>query len=1039
MPTWTKEQNEAIYKSGNNIIVSAGAGSGKTAVLTTRVLHKLESGIHINELLILTFTKAAAAEMKQRIRKKIKEHPNLIHELSLLDASYVTTFDSFALSIVKKYHYLLNVSKNINITDETLIEMLRKDVLREVLDEFYEKKDLKFLNMINDFCVKDDNELYEAILKTSKILENSFESLHLLNGYINNYLSQNQIEKYIQEYEQLVLEKRDILKEKLEEFTLIAPKEYISKIYENLNTLLNSKDLDTLFSVKSSKLPSLPRNLEEEIKYAKEDLNASLKEFINLLEYGNKETLKKDLKKMTEYAEIMSQILMEYFKKLNIQKSQRKYYDFNDIAFLALNLLKNNKEVCEEIKNSFKEIMIDEYQDTNDIQEAFIKLISDHNVYMVGDIKQSIYRFRNANPYLFKEKYDNYRLGINGEKIDLLKNFRSRKEVLQNINQIFNLIMDDFLGGANYLEEHQMVFGNNDYLLKGTTKENYHMDLMTYEYKKEYGYTKEEIEIFMIGQDIKKKIEEGYLLYDKDESTVHKASYKDFVILMDRSTTFELYKKIFNYLKIPISLYKDETFNDSTCFIVVKNMIKVLVAYAHKNFDQQFKISFVSVARSFLMEYKDQEIYDILKNSNWYDNRLYKTIKPILIDFSTKPITQIIKEIYCETKIYEKILKIADIKENMTILKYIQNIAHSCKQEGYNIEELYEFLERINQEEIQIKYSNEEQINDCVKIMTIHKSKGLEYPICYFSGLYKTFNISDMKEKFLFDKKYGIITPIKEEGLYSCFLKELVKHNYLLEEISEKIRLFYVAVTRAKEKMIVVLPKNLKTKPTNNLESRLKNRSLADFLYSIWENIKFAQIEQDMSKLFLTKDYLTYAQEQLKRTNSKDILNVQELTLKSVTIENKNFSKKNTNLNTKEDYENIKLGLKFHEYLEQIDFEKPNYNAIKELFIKKKIKKFLENELIQKYKTADIFKEYEFIYEENDQEFHGIIDLMIILNDQIIILDYKLNNLMDNDYIKQLRGYQKYIMYKSNKLVKIYLYSILSEEMIDVEESLIGL
>lgn len=1035
MPTWTSEQKDAIYNSGNNIIVSAGAGSGKTAVLTTRVLHKLSLGIHMNELLILTFTKAAAAEMKERIRKKIKDHPEFVEELPLLDTAYVTTFDSFSLSIVKKYHYLLNVSANIKITDDILIELLKKDVLRETMEEFYQKKDQEFLKMINDFCVKDDNEIYTSILKMSNELESNLLKYDLLEKYSN--LDTHNFEKYINEFEQLLLEKRRILKDKIEEFAHIAPKEYLSKIYANLNTLLNATTLDELVSVKSSKLPPLPRNSEEELKLAKEDLNETLKDLIHLLEYGTKETLRNDLEKMAQYAKIIAQILKVYFKKLETQKRIKKYFNFNDIAFLALDLLKNNEVVREETKQSFKEIMIDEYQDTNDIQEEFIKLISDHNVYMVGDIKQSIYRFRNANPYLFKEKYDSYKNHIDGEKIDLLKNFRSRKEVLQNINLIFNLIMDDYLGGANYIEEHQMIYGNNAYIESGTTKEKYHMDLITYDYQKECGFTKEEIEIFAIGNDIKKKIEEGYLLYDKDASLIHKASYKDFVILMDRSTNFELYKKIFNYLNIPISLYKDEAFHDSTCFFVIKNMIKILISYAHKEFDSKFRFAFVSVTRSFLFEYNDQQIYDLLETKNWYANTLYETIKPILNDFSIKTVPQIIKEIMNTTKIYDHLIRIGDILENMTILRYIGNLAENYKEEGFNIREFYEYLERINKEEIKIKYTNEEQSENCVKIMTIHKSKGLEYPICYFSGLYKTFNISDVKEKFLYDKKYGIITPLKEEGIYSCFLKELMKQKYIQEEISEKIRLFYVAVTRAKEKMIFVLPKNPNAISVNNLEKRLKNRSFADFLYSIWKYLKEFQIELNVNKMPITKDYLINMESKIETKETQETIKVEEISLKEHEIEQQKFSKSNISLNSKKDYENIKMGLKVHEYLEQIDFFNPNYELIPEPFLKAKVKKFIESSLIKEHKSAECLKEYEFIYEENNQEFHGIIDLMMIEKDQIIIVDYKLNNGMDAAYERQLKGYQKYIVSKSGKNVKIYLYSILNEQLIDMEKDLV--
>lgn len=1035
LPTWTKEQSDAIYKSGQNIIVSAGAGSGKTAVLTTRVLQKLEQGIHINELLILTFTKAAASEMKERIRKNIKKNPNLKSELSLLDTAYVTTFDSFSLSVVKKYHYLLNLSSNLKITENTIIEMLRKDVLREVMDQFYEEENVNFLKLIDEFCVKNDREVYDNLLTISKILEKDFTKLERLNHFHQSYFSMSKIEEYLNDFEHLVLMKRDELKVKIEEFSHFASKDYMTKINESLNGLLSFSKLDDLVSVKSSKLPPLPKNSEDELKQAKEDVNNTLKDLKSFLEYGTKMQLRKDLQQLEEYANVFVLILKRYFEEFEKQKREKNYFDFNDISFLALNLLKDNQEVCNEISNSFKEIMIDEYQDTNDIQEEFIRLISHNNVYMVGDIKQSIYRFRNANPYLFKKKYDNYRQKLDGEKIDLLKNFRSRKEVLQNINLMFNNLMNDDFGGANYLEEHQMVFGNQDYLENGNTKENYQMEILTYENPKNLGFTKEELEIFAIGHDIQKKVTEGYLLYDKDEKKVHQATYQDFVILMDRSSNFSLYKKIFNYLKIPLSIYKDETLNDSTCFLVIKNLIKVLLSFNEKSFDTNFRFAMVSVLRSFLFEYQDQEIYDLLQSSSWYENPLYETIHPILKGIKTKSLTKIVKEIYEYADIYHKLIKIGDVKENMIILTSIQKLAENYQLEGKDLKDFYLFLSRINKEEMDISYPNEQSDEESVKIMTIHKSKGLEYPICYYSGLYKSFNISDVKEKFMYDKNYGIITPLKDEGTYPCFLKELIKRNYLKEEISEKIRLFYVAVTRAKEKMIFILPKKEKDFSNPSINALMKCRSFADFFYILWDYTKQYQKVLDVKEISLTKNYLDIQLEKVWQSKYESPLQVQELTFQKSEKDQIKYSKNMFSLNTLEDDKNIKLGLKVHEYLELLDFRNPNYSLISEKIIQTKVKKFLESTFLRERINGEIYKEFEFIFENETKEYHGIIDLMIVEENLITIVDYKLNHVLDEMYIKQLHGYQQYIMNKSQKKVELYLYSILSEQIIAIENN----
>ena len=181
-------------------------------------------------------------------------------------------------------------------------------------------------------------------------------------------------------------------------------------------------------------------------------------------------------------------------------------FNFIDIARLAIKVVMDNPDVKEELTDTFQEILVDEYQDTSDLQELFISLISKNNVYMVGDIKQSIYRFRNANPYIFKNKYDNYAEGNNGMKIDLVKNFRSRREVLANINEVFNLVMDNLIGGAEYHESHQMVYGNTTYIEEGMTNYDYNFQVLEYELPEDKKYSKEEIEIFTIAKDIKDKI-----------------------------------------------------------------------------------------------------------------------------------------------------------------------------------------------------------------------------------------------------------------------------------------------------------------------------------------------------------------------------------------------------------------------------------------------------------------------------------------------------------------------------------------------------
>ena len=1031
MPSWTSEQRKAITQSGTNLIISAGAGSGKTAVLSQRVMNKLNSGIHINELLILTFTKKAAEEMKNRIRLKIEEQKEFKDELALLDISYITTFDSFCLSIVKKYHYLINLPKNPKITEEAMIESLKKETLRSVFDSFYEKKENTFISLIEEYCVKSDFDLYEDVLNIVKKIENDFTIKEKLMKSTKEFLHNKEIEKILEEYLALLLEKQRSFKEQLEELSKIAPKEYIDKCYQSLKGILNAKTIDEFISYKSSKMPSLPKNIEEEIKIKKEEVNDFFKKWIALLEYGTKEKLKQDLQQMNPIIQVICTILKQYFIELEKQKIKQEYYEFNDIAFYALKLIQDYPIVLHELKETFHEIMIDEYQDTNDIQEELIHFISNHNLYLVGDIKQSIYRFRNANPYLFKNKYDSYRNHLNGEKIDLNKNFRSREEVIKNINLIFNQIMTDPIGGADYINDHQMTFGNLAYQKEGQTKENYNMEMHVYPEKNELGYTKEEIEIFFIGNDIKRKVKEGFLLFDKDTKEIHPANYKDFVILLDRSSSFILYKKIFHYLNIPINIQKEETLNDSTCFYVIKNTLFLLYSYYKKNFTQDFSFYFTSVARSFLFQYSDEMIYHFVKEKNWYQNTIYEQLKDLVNALATKNLREIIRELYQKVRIYEKIISIGNIKENMTILTHIEKLADQYGEKGHNLEEFITFLNQILKEKLPIRYEINEEVENSVTLMTIHKSKGLEFPICYFAGLYKAFNIQDIKNRFLYDKKYGFFLPLKKEGLYYPFLKELIKDNFNREEISEKIRLFYVALTRAKEKMIFVLPKQEKLQTKNLLSSK----SFADFFYHIWDLLKEYQQHINLDEIYLTKEYLYQNKKEEKEMLPSNKIIVEEIQLSEKKKITKRFSKEQLKLYSKEECDNIELGIKVHEYLECIDFKNPKYTLISNAFLRKKVKHFIESELIQNNLNGTFYKEYEFIDTKEEKEYHGIIDLLIEQENEIIIIDYKLNHVMDEAYQKQLQGYREFIQKKTTKKVRTYLYSILSENFISIKET----
>ena len=519
MPKFTEEQQRAIDLEGENILVSAGAGSGKTAVLSERVLRKVTEGVPVNQLLILTFTKKAASEMKERIRKKLRK-ANLTKQLELLDSSFITTFDAYSMAIVKKYADTLNISRNLEVMDDVILSLKEDEILEEIFNEYYVNKDERFYHFLDAFTFKDDKEIKTKIKKILASLDLVLDLDSYLDSYLDNYYKKENLYKYLNEYLELITEKDRYLKELINDFLRMIDDKYHAKVIDIISNYLNSNNYKEIKETLDFKIPNLPKGSEEEVKNLKKTINERQEELKNLMIYDEEADYIKSLENTYPYVSMLLEIINKLRLRVWNFKMSENAYTFLDIEKLAIKLVKEYEEVREELKNSYQEILIDEYQDTNDIQETFISYIAKNNVYMVGDIKQSIYRFRNANPMLFQEKYDNYKVHNGGTVIDLSKNFRSRREVIDTINNLFCHIMDQDIGGANYLDGHAMIFGNLTYEDKAHVDDNCDMEILTYNDEDKTFDTREK-EAFLIASDIKKQIASKRLVFDKDKEKIN--------------------------------------------------------------------------------------------------------------------------------------------------------------------------------------------------------------------------------------------------------------------------------------------------------------------------------------------------------------------------------------------------------------------------------------------------------------------------------------------------------------------------------------
>ena len=1002
---YTDEQLEAITTPVYNTMISAGAGSGKTKVLTQRVFNHLANNIDVDRLLVLTFTNAAAAEMKQRVIKLLVEDDTLDPDLkkaqlNKIDSAYIMTFDAYSLFLVKKYHQLLNVDKDIDIADSNIINGITDKFLDEIFEQQYVSNDI-FKDIISKYCVKDDDVVKGFVKSLNKKLDLIYDRDNFIKTYNDLFFSTSHLNDELDSYTSLLLQK---LKQVDELLNKISELDDLNRFFNNWQGINNLSSYEEVRSYVANIAPVRKKNKEEYDEDAlelKDKIKDIIKEINELTKY-DKSTLINDVLINKDYVNCLLDLAEELNRRINIYEKENNFYDFIDIAKLAIEVVDKNDEIRESIKNNFYEILIDEYQDTSDIQELLISKISNNNVYVVGDIKQSIYRFRYANPDIFKKKYEDYSNNVGGKKIDLTNNFRSRFEVLRDINLFFNKTMSSSVGGADYTRGHQLVAGNLSYL----KDDKYTCEILSYD--KQKGIDSAYIEAQLIADDIKSRVNTFKL---KD----HLCDYRDITILMDRSSKFDVFKEVLTANNIPTFIETEEKMSESDLLTVIRSIFKLLVDYD--------KHAYISLERSFLCETSDEDIFNNITNNQIFTSPTYIKINDIKSNIDTKTISNILDEIMESFDVYSKLVKIKDVHASNVKIDYLYQLANNLNNLGYTYRDFNDYLVDVFDREDDIKFRIGSEIENAVRITNYHKSKGLEYNVVYYPCLSYSFNQQDKKGDFLFDKNHGIIMPafINNRGLRDTFIKELYKYNYDLEDIGEKIRLFYVALTRAKEKMIIVNCFDENIDPVDYPLDDMTKSTIKNY------STMLTYIKNDLGHFIINKDI----PEILKNTVQRDLFTTMKksnpLVLKPnievipQEVTTSHFSKQ-AGLITKDILDKMELGTKIHYYLEMLDFKNPDYTSVDSKYINK-IQAFIDSPLLKNIKEAKIFKEYEFM----DDGKHGFIDLLLEYEDKIVIIDYKTKTIDDVHYDEQLNGYRTYIESLTSKPVYCFLYSIIDE------------
>ncbi len=1000
MIEWTPSQQLAFIDTKSNLLVSAGAGSGKTAVLTERIYRFIKEGTPIKSFLVVTFTKLAAMEMKNRIREKLLADEELKDRASEIENAHIDTFDAYLQYLVKKYSFHLGISADLKVIDISILTILAKKYIRQIVETEILEGNKDYTDMVKFFCTRNiDNVLdiiFEIYIKSTSQIDKEAFYMHCLD---KNYFL-NLIDKTAEdEYRRII----SILKEGYKFANDIEDKEKAEQAFAYFETLLKAKDYDDLY---------------EKVKYCEEnniilpDRNKEfptiglIKDLVNFkMSNGTRKQNIDDFLKSFRFVEPLINVAKKVDLLLETYKKKHNAYTFNDLSIMALKLL-NDKKIAQENRDEFKYILVDEYQDTSDIQEAIINALSNNNVFMVGDIKQSIYGFRNANCDIFQDKYDRYRNNVGGKLICLNENHRSRKELVDFTNEMYGKLMIKENTVINYADGHHFTFGKKDYNKHLDEKENYNIKFYSYLYKKanECG----EIEANIIADDIINKINSHYKVYDKKVG-LRDATFSDFAILARNGNDFDDFQKIFSSKKIPLKVVKKIDIKKDKILTITKNLLKLFNYIKDELYDDEFVLAYMSIARSFLVRMDDETLHKIVDNKIISTTDIYLKIKKIVDTNQNSSNFTILSTLLNSFDTYSKITTIKQFTKNTHILESLLQKAKEMDNIGYNTKEMLQYFEDIEEFDLKIEISNQESVVDSVKILTIHGSKGLEFPIVYLAELSHEFNMKDAQKQFVVDDKYGIIFP-ELEGNYVSLIRSLYQYNCTHSTREEELRLLYVAMTRSKERLI----------------------GLVGYKKSGLKEVEFDNVKNYSQYLLLADIY--------QARNSEYVFKNEELSLKTPQNEDKTFEFDNISVKKQEiisrraskvitspiDENTLEFGNQLHYLLEIVDYDSKDTSFIKDQRMRKYVDNVINSPVFNGVKASQIKHEFSFYDEVN--EIHGYIDALIIKDDEIIIVDFKSKNIDDEGYNKQLKIYESYIKRLSNKKIKTVLISAVKGE-----------
>lgn len=864
---WTDKQQNVIDTREKNLLVSAAAGSGKTAVLVERIIQMITDGekpIDIDRLLVVTFTNAAAAQMRERILEAIHnkielepENEHLQKQQTFIHNASITTIHSFCLKVIREHFNEIDIDPGFRVGDEGELTLLKSDSISELLEEYYESDNEEFLDFIETYASgKGDDNIEELIVNLYNFSMSYPWPKKWLDYCESNYLiNDKEIDSlawlvHLSQYiNMLIIDYKNSINSAINIcMSIDGPYMYKEALLDDLSLLesvSNASEFDQRVEIFSTlKFSTLSRkrdesisdNKREEVKAIRQKVKDGLKSLNTNYYFQTKEEMLASIKNSAPPTRMLLELVKEFYEKFTKAKREKNIVDFNDIEHLAFQILVGldgegntyQTHVAKELAQNFEEIIIDEYQDSNLLQELILKSVSREqfntpNIFMVGDVKQSIYKFRMAKPELFVEKYNSYSLENTSlyQRINLDKNFRSRDNVLKCINFIFKQIMAKHLGdidydeenalytGAEYIEYPGLNFGDTELLLVDTMKED-----------------SKELEAQVVANRIKELVDinNGQLVVDRKTGEFRRAKYSDIVILYrSLAGQAQIVEETLMAEGIPCYVEAKEGYFSALEIRIILSLLSII--------DNPMQdIELAAVLKSPIVGLDSMDLAQIkIENpteSFYYASKCYasngkdKQLQVKLVEFFRN--LEKYREMASYLSIYELLTFVLNDtgyylyvsampsgdrrKANIDMLKEKAVAYESSSYKG--VFNFIRYIEKLRKYKVDFAQASIISENDnTVRIMSIHKSKGLEFPIVIVGGLGKKYNNQDVNGKIVLHSEYGIgvdyidnVLRVKEQTL----IKKAIALKLKLENLAEELRVLYVALTRAKEKLILV-------------------------------------------------------------------------------------------------------------------------------------------------------------------------------------------------------------------------------------------